>query len=124
MFSTVFIFFRTYISRDERTAAGFEAAKDRLTLALGGNAEGDCKWKPLLVYHSRNPQGLKDINKNTLPVMWTANTKAWVTKQIFHNYIVNYLSPFIQRDTHSQHLPNKALLVLDNTPGHPPDMKD
>lgn len=31
----------TLISREEATAAGFKAAKDLLTLQLGGNASGD-----------------------------------------------------------------------------------
>lgn len=40
---------------------GFKAAKDRLTLLFGGNASGDMKLKPLLVYLSENPKALKNI---------------------------------------------------------------
>lgn len=39
---------RTFISKEERQASGFKAAKDRLNLLLGGNATGDFKLKPLL----------------------------------------------------------------------------
>ena len=50
---------RTYISKEEASAPGFKASKDRLTLLLGANAEGDYKLKPALVYHSENPRALK-----------------------------------------------------------------
>ena len=36
---------KTYISRKEKTMAEFKAAKDRLTLVLGGNDSGDSKLK-------------------------------------------------------------------------------
>ena len=62
---------RTYIAREEKTAPGFKAAKDRLTLLLGGNAEGDVKLKPLLVYVCENPRALKGCYlKPQLPVIW------------------------------------------------------
>lgn len=50
---------RTYISLEESTAPGFKASKDRLTVMLGCNAEGNCKLKPVLIYHSGNPRALK-----------------------------------------------------------------
>ena len=91
------ILYRTFVARAERSAPGFKAAKDRLTLALGGNAEGDVKLKPLLVYHSANPRALKVIPKDHLPVVWRANKKAWVTATVFHDYIFTYLSPFVKK---------------------------
>lgn len=114
----------TYISKEEKHAPGFKAAKDSVTVALGGNAEGDVKLKPLLVYHSPNPRAFKNINKNTLPVVWTSNSKAWVTSKIFHEYVTGYLSRFVERYTRKENLANKILLVLDNAPGHPPSMVD
>ena len=63
----------------------YKAAKDRLTLLFGGNASGDMKLKPLLVYHSENPRALKNITKGFLPVVWKSDPKAWVTQAIFHD---------------------------------------
>ncbi|XP_064094339.1 tigger transposable element-derived protein 1-like [Macrobrachium nipponense] len=43
---------RTFIMAEEKRLPGHKPMKDRLTLALYANASGDCKVKPLLVYHS------------------------------------------------------------------------
>lgn len=50
---------RTYITAEEKMMPGHKPMKDRLTLALCANANGDCKIKPLLVYHSENPRAFK-----------------------------------------------------------------
>ncbi|XP_067947243.1 tigger transposable element-derived protein 1-like [Watersipora subatra] len=76
---------RTFITAEEKSVPGHKPMKDRLTLALCANASGDCKVKPLLVYHSENPRAFKRqrILKEQLQVMWRANAKAWVTLQFF-----------------------------------------
>jgi hypothetical protein len=40
-------------------------------------------------------------------------------KQIFTDYVSNYLSPFIAKYSAEHNLTNKALLIIDNAPGHP-----
>ncbi|XP_069182767.1 tigger transposable element-derived protein 1-like [Procambarus clarkii] len=89
--------------------------KDRLTLVLCANACGDCKVKPLLVYHSENPRVFKAFkgHKTRLNVMWRSNKRSWVTQIFFmRNYLVD------------KQLPLKALLVLDNAPAHPCQLQD
>ena len=50
---------RTYITKKEKSAPEFKAFKDCFTLLLGANLTGDCKLKPVLVYHAENPRALK-----------------------------------------------------------------
>ena len=49
----------TYISREEKSASGFKAFKERLNMLLGGKASGTLKLKPLLLYHSETPRVMK-----------------------------------------------------------------
>ena len=65
----------TYITQEEKSVPGHKPMKDRLTLLMCANASGDCKIKPLLVYHSENPRVFKknQVVKCSLPVMWRSN---------------------------------------------------
>ena len=103
---------------------GFKAAKDRLMLLLGGNANGDLKLKPLLVYTSENPRALKNIAKASLPVVWKSNNKAWVTQAIFQEWFYNQFIPEVEKYCRINSIPFKVLLVLDNASGHPPYLDD
>ncbi|XP_068238386.1 tigger transposable element-derived protein 1-like [Palaemon carinicauda] len=76
---------RTYIAKEEKSAPSHKASKERLTLLLGGNAVGNLKLKPLLVYQAENPRALKGIWKSRFPVIWKANKKAWVTLAVFED---------------------------------------
>ena len=70
---------RIYISREEKSAHGYEASNDRLTLLLGGNASRTLKLKPLLVYHSETPRVMTGFLKSRFPFTWVSNRKAWMT---------------------------------------------
>ncbi|XP_066566163.1 protein UXT isoform X1 [Amia ocellicauda] len=111
---------RTSVTREEATLPGFKASKDRLTLMLGGNAAGDCKLKPLLIYRSENPQALKNKSKSGLPVIWKSNSKACVTASVFEDWFGHHFIPEVERYCRSQNLPFKVILIVDGAPGHPP----
>ncbi|XP_023210893.1 tigger transposable element-derived protein 1-like, partial [Centruroides sculpturatus] len=102
---------RTFIAHEERTFSGFKAAKDRA---------GYCKLKPLLVYRSENPRALKNKSKAGLPVIWKSNRKAWVTAFLFEDWFGHHFIPEVERYCQSKQISSKVMLIIDNTPGHPP----
>jgi len=114
---------RTYISREEKSAPGFKASKDQLNLPHGGKASGTLKLKPLLVYHSETPRVMKGNLKSHLPVIWTSNRKAWVMQQIFSEWYSKQFYHSVLQFCNQNSLPQKALLLLDNAPGHPPNLE-
>lgn len=115
---------RTFISRDEKSASGYKVSKERLTLLLGGNASGDFKLKPLLVYMSENPRAFKGLDKKQLPVIWKSNKKAWMTKYLFEDWFKNYFCPEVKAYLQKKNLSHKALLLMDNAPGHPANLSE
>ncbi|XP_014392726.1 PREDICTED: tigger transposable element-derived protein 1-like isoform X2 [Myotis brandtii] len=116
---------RTYITQEEKSLPGQKPVKDRLTLLLCGNASGDFKLKPLLVYHSENVQvfGKNNVMKNKWNVMWRANSKAWVTRQFFIEWIHEVFAPSVKKYLWEKQLPLRALLVMDKAPAHPPGLE-
>ncbi|XP_067134160.1 tigger transposable element-derived protein 1-like isoform X1 [Centruroides vittatus] len=116
---------RTYLMQEEKALPGDKPMMDRLTLLLCGNASGDFKVKPLLVYHLENPDVFKrnNVMKNKLSVMWRANSKAWVTRQFFLEWVQEVFAPSVRKYLNVNNLPLKCLLLLDNAPAHPPGME-
>jgi hypothetical protein len=82
---------RIFLSVQEKGAPGFKASKDHLTLLLVGNASGDHKTKPMMIYHSKNPCTLKDYSKEDWPVVWQSNKVAWITRAVSESYFCNPL---------------------------------
>ncbi|XP_034979547.1 tigger transposable element-derived protein 1 [Zootoca vivipara] len=117
---------RTYITMEEKALPGHKPMKDRLTLLLCANASGDFKLKPLLVYHSENPRVFKKNNviKSKLHVMWRANSKAWVTRQFFIEWVHEVFGPSVKKYLQDKNLPMKCLLLMDYAPGHPPGLEE
>jgi len=103
---------------------GFKASMDRLNLLLGENESGTLKLKPLLVYHSETPRVMKGILKSRLPVIWISNRRAWVTQLIFSEWYFKHFCHSVLQFCNQNILPQKAPLLLDNAPGHPPNFED
>jgi len=98
---------------------GLKDSKDRLTLLLDVNANCEFKFKPILIYQSENPRATKGCSKNLLPVHWRANKKAWMTASLFQNRVSRCAIPEIKAYCNKENLSFKALVLVDNAPGHP-----
>ena len=97
---------RTYISREEKSAPAFKASTD-LICSLKGT-----------------PRVMKGILKYRLPVIWTSNRKAWVMQLIFSEWYSKHFCHSVLQFCYQNSLPQKAPLLLDNTPGYPPNLED
>ncbi|XP_053643175.2 tigger transposable element-derived protein 1 [Cherax quadricarinatus] len=117
---------RTYITEEEKALPGHKPMKDRLTLLMCANASGDCKVKPLLVYHSETPRAFRQNNvvKANLCVMWRANSTTWVTRDLFYDWLHHAFAPTVKNYLMEKKLDLKCLLVLDSAPGHPSDLAE
>ena len=115
---------RTFLFREEKRATWYKAAKDRLTLLLGGNANGYLKLKPLLIYHSKTPRAMQGIRKSTFPVLWEYNIKSWITMKIFHNPFTEHFCPSVKRYYDFKQRELKTLLLIDNAPSHPTHLSE
>ncbi|GFW40279.1 tigger transposable element-derived protein 1 [Trichonephila clavipes] len=85
---------RTYIAKEEKTASGHKASKDRVTLLLCSNASGDRMLKPFLINKSLRPRALKE----------------W-----FNNCFVPEVEAYMKEKS----LDFKVLLIVDNAASHP-----
>ncbi|XP_042776554.1 tigger transposable element-derived protein 1-like isoform X4 [Panthera leo] len=110
---------RMLLALEGAAGPGLKASKDHLTLLLGGNAAGDFKLKPLLVYPSENPRALKGCSKASLPVVWRSNRNDWLTPSIFQEWFTGCFCPAVESYCASHGLPHRALLLLDGAPCHP-----
>ncbi|XP_056665822.1 tigger transposable element-derived protein 1-like [Monodelphis domestica] len=108
---------RAFLSQEEKEPASIKAAKDRLTILLGSNASGNIKLKPLLVYHSETPKHMRGFSKLSLPVIWKSHRKAWVTVEMFNDWLINHFCPVVQCYCTEYGFEPKALLVLDSSMG-------
>ena len=95
--------------------AGGKKSKEHLTVALCVNASGEIE-KPLVIGKSLKPRCFKNVNTKKLPVLWTANRKAWMTSDIFQEWLKKFNVKMQKKKRH-------VLLLLDNAPCYPADLE-
>ena len=94
------------------SAAGTKVSKNRLTVVLCCNMEGDFT-KPLVIGNSAKPRCFKNVRDiSKLPVTWKSNKKAWMTGDLYKTWLTTF-------NTDMQRQARKVLLFIDNAPAHP-----
>lgn len=107
---------KTFVHRAEASAPGRKLAKDRITFMPCANASGTHKLTMLVIGKAKNPRAFKNIK---LPVDYKNQTKGWMNKSVFAEWFHELFVPSVKKFLKKQKLPQKALLLLDNCPGHP-----
>ncbi|CAH2316590.1 CENPB DNA-binding domain-containing 1 [Pelobates cultripes] len=65
---------------------------------------------------------MRGISKCSLPVIWKANRKAWITRDIFTEWFTDHFCPSVQHYCRRKGLQEKALLIMDNVLSHPTNL--
>ncbi|CAG7820999.1 unnamed protein product [Allacma fusca] len=98
-----------------KTCSGGNHSKDRLTVLLCCNKDGAEKLKPLVIGKYANPRCFAKLkSRESLPVYYYANKKAWMVTTIFSEWL---------RKINKQVQKRKILLLLDNCSSHPKDIR-
>ncbi|XP_039954172.1 jerky protein homolog-like [Bactrocera tryoni] len=100
--------------QDEKTK------KQRVTFLACTNATGVHKVKFLVIGKAKNPRSFKNFDS---PVDYNCSKPSWMTAAIFKHWFHHSFVPQVRKFLKDQGLPNKALLLIDNAPSHPPENK-
>ena len=109
----------TYVSRMAKRARGRKVDKTRITVLLCANQPGTNKMKPLVVHTAKKPRCYKNLTSmDDCPVHWRSGRKAWITSAITKDWLLQCFVPEAREHARKLGIPFKALLTMDNCPGH------
>ncbi|XP_069131722.1 tigger transposable element-derived protein 4-like [Argopecten irradians] len=89
---------------------GGKRSKERLTALVCANMTGTEKLPLFIIGKSAKPRCFKNVH--TLPTEYTANRKAWMTSDIFREWIRKADRKFANQQ-------RRIAMVIDNCPAHP-----
>ncbi|XP_015789399.1 tigger transposable element-derived protein 4-like [Tetranychus urticae] len=97
---------------------GNKLNKERISILLGCNQSGE-KMLPLIITKSKNPRSLRGRSNylNQKGLLLESNKAAWMTKEIFFNYIKKWHVELEKKG-------DRIALILDNFAGHKVDEKN
>ncbi|GFY15329.1 tigger transposable element-derived protein 6 [Trichonephila clavipes] len=99
---------KTFTFKKEKCHGG-KHSKERLTILLAVNMDGSEKITPLVIGKSAKPRCFKGIN--SFPTKYHSNKKAWMTTQLFNEWLVSLNSDMKREKRH-------IFLFLDNCTVH------
>ena len=100
----------TYVEAEKKSHRGFKTAKDRVTVLVTCNMNGD-KEKLLLIGKFKSPRCFKRIEN--LPITYDFSKNAWMTRTIFDGWLKSW-------DKRLQTEQRKVALLVDNCSAHKP----
>lgn len=115
---------KSLASQKETSAPGHKMSKERITVLACANASGEHKLPLLCIGKSKNPRALKNIARNALPVHYKAQKSAWMSSDIFTEWFQEIFVPSVEHFLKSKNLPRKAILLVDNAPTHPSELRN
>jgi hypothetical protein len=95
--------------------SGKKKQKERITVALTANADGSIILPPLVINQYLKPRAFTSrhiLNPENLGIQWYANKKAWMTTQIFEQFMLYFERRMVSAQK------EKVLLLVDNFSGH------
>ena len=99
---------------DHEHLPGRKQIRDRLSLMFMCNMDGSHRYKVMVIGKVKKPRRLKNIHHITpemLPVIYRANEKAWMTREIFEPF-VRVFNEEMKRQK------RRVLLFVDNAASH------
>ncbi len=105
------IVFQADNSLASKQLEGRKQNKERITLTICCNGDGSDRLPLWVIGKYKNPRCFKNINKNTFGCQYWNNSKAWMTREIFLEWLRGF-------DLHVSG--RKVLLIMDNFSGHIP----
>lgn len=98
---------KTFCFGDD-TCHGGKKSKERISVLFCCNMDGSEKEKLLVIGKSRRPRCMRNMH---VPVDWHSNKSAWMTKDIFNKWLLDFDSKMVKQK-------RNVILFLDNCSSH------
>nr|XP_009486802.1 PREDICTED: LOW QUALITY PROTEIN: tigger transposable element-derived protein 4 [Pelecanus crispus] len=98
----------TFAFKGETCSVG-KVSKERITVAVGTNMDGSEKLPLLVIGKNKSPRCFKDVK--SLPVDFEANDAAWMTSEVFEQWMHKL-------DDRFQAQQRQVVILVDSLPAH------
>ncbi|XP_029654756.1 tigger transposable element-derived protein 4-like [Octopus sinensis] len=96
---------KSFVEKNE-SHSGHKIRKERMTLLLCCSYTGE-KYKPLIIGRTKSLRVLKGVNLREIGIEYDASCKAWMTKNIFENWLSRFNEEMREKR-------RKIALLIDN----------